>query len=215
MVRRSAVARRTSAGLFGRLNAAVLALCLSSFHGCSGLPIPELYNDAPSVNGVLFKNGMPVAGVDVRLIRRWQDIVHVDERTTDGNGKFSFGIVEHFEPMRPLPGLSFTKKRYDWELCFDQGAYCCSGSATTTGSAPDGIRTVCELDELEALSAVDRPFCRGELTNWKRRRQAFNRCMRRDPTSLEALLRGSPVTGPAAPAPRVAPSSRARRSQAP
>lgn len=170
----------------------VLAACgASAFIGCSGLPIPKLYNDAPSVSGALFRDGSPVGGVDVRLVRKWGDIEHVDERVTDGAGKFNFAIIEHLELMRSIPFLEFTKNRYEWELCFDHGTYCCSGSKRLVNEAPDKISTVCEVGELDAGVPSQNVFCQGELTKSSEEWDApFQQCSFREPQLVEMQLRG-------------------------
>lgn len=193
--------------LFGAFTAATMT-------GCAGLPIPKLYNDAPGVTGAVFRDGAPVGGVDVRLVRRWDDIEHVEEQVTDGNGKFSFGIIEHLELMREIPFLDFTRSRYEWEICFDHGSYCCAGSKKDVGDAPDKISAVCELGDLVAGTPRQSLFCQGELTkNSDQLSTPFQQCSFREPQLVEMQLRGGTDDLLPAAAPQLPVRGSARRLQ--
>jgi hypothetical protein len=136
--------RRTSARCALATIAAAVLACV---------PIPHTQREAPAIDGVVLRRGLPAAGVRVRLAVNQRDARSCDgarqEVVTDAQGRFQFRETSYF-----TPAFVYGDRFDAWTVCFafpDALRAHWHGSGMWGG--PRRVRLDCRVDSAPDASA--------------------------------------------------------------
>lgn len=123
--------------MLGPMKAGVLALLpLIGLSGC--LPIPNRRVYAPRIEGVVLRDGTPLAGAVVRLDATFAPEI---EARTDASGKFALGPVTKLFLTK---GFGDPVYKYNLTIEAADGRYL-GLARSELGAAPDDFSVVCDL----------------------------------------------------------------------
>lgn len=138
-------------------------ILLTSVLGLACLPWPHRVRTAPAITGTFQHDGVPLAGVPLRL-DTWGE--PRQRAATDGGGSFSFPATDRFDFF-----VVFGDPLYQWQVVVDAPDGGTLWSASSLGYVPQAQRLTCESAEgveVHCLCSEDfegRPGrCRGDMS---------------------------------------------------